>query len=142
MGADATLAGLLSWTLQQELLAAVQLAYLAGIVPSPGLKDAFLRFSQKELEHFSRVAGITHETGGPVRRDLAQLELEVDEIAALVFLESVEDTLIHCYEDMVALAGVPLKARIQAVLDEEREHKDEMAALLKAAKEDLRSTAR
>ena len=38
--------------LNQELIAAAQLSYLAGIIKNPEIKALLLEFAKEELEHF------------------------------------------------------------------------------------------
>ncbi len=125
--------------LNQELLAAAQIAYFAGVVRSPSLREHFLEFAHEELSHFSEVANILSEMGYEPSIEPLQLNLEKDELKALIILEAVEDTLIHYYEDMVAKSTQPVKQRIKAILEEERKHKGEMELLLREVKSALKT---
>ena len=123
--------------LNQELLAAAQMAYFAGVVSTPSLREHFLDFAHEELNHFSEVANILSEMGDEPSIEPLQLNLEKDELKALIILEAVEDTLIHYYEDMVAKSTQPVKQRIKAILEEERRHNGEMELLLREVKGEL-----
>jgi rubrerythrin len=128
---------LLMRQLNQELMAAAQLAYFAGVVKTPSLKVSFLEFAKEELEHFARVADIICQTGHePIMEDF-QLTLFKDEIEALIMLDAMEDTMIHYYEDLAAIIDEPFKSIIIGELKEEKTHKKRLKKLMGEVKENL-----
>ncbi len=126
--------------LNQELQAAAQMSYLAGIIEQPSLREHFLNFALQELPHFSIVAGILAEINTELSIQPVTIKLETDEIKALIILESVEDTLIHYYEDLLSpdnKIAEPMRSRLKGCLEQEKAHKNQLAQLLKEAKEYL-----
>ena len=123
--------------LNQELLAAAQMAYVAGIVKNSNLREHLLKFAKDELEHFSTVANIVSEMGYEKNIEPFHVNLEKDELKALIILEAAEDTMIHFYEEMLFELKEPFKSRIREQVNEELDHKKKMKHLLKEAKKNM-----
>ena len=123
--------------LNHELLVAAQAAYFSAVAGTPSLKEHFLGYAQEELRHFSGVITILHELGHDADLTSFQLNLETDELKALIILEAMEDTMIHYYEDLHAQLSEPLKSIIKAQLEEERRHKGQLNLLLRKVKKDF-----
>ena len=124
--------------LYQELQAAAQLSYLAGIIKNSEIKALLLEFAKEELEHFSVVANILFEMGHKSTMKPLELKLEPDELKCLIVLEAIEDTLIRYYEEMLPILKEPFKSRIRSQLTQEIDHKAKMELLLKKAKENIK----
>jgi len=125
--------------LNHELMATVQMSYFAGVVKNPSLEKSFLEFAKDELEHFSKVASILSKMGYQKGIEPFEIRVETDELKALIVLESVEDTLIHYYEDMLPGLREPYKGLIKEIINEEVDHKERMRDLLEKAKKDKKS---
>lgn len=124
--------------LEQELYAGVQMAFLAGIVEDLSLSKLFLEFAKEELEHFSLVSSILSKKGFEISKEPFKLSIETDELKALIILESIENTIIHYYEELVPLLREPFKSQIRDQIATEKNHKEEMEALLEKVKENIK----
>jgi len=134
---------LLERVLNQELLVATQMAYFAGVVKTPSLKEHFLELAYEELAHFSRAASNISEMN--IRQDIRpfRIKIDKDEIKALILLEATEGTLIHYYEEALShnmRIREPMRSRLNDCLEDERKHKEKIAQLLKEAKENIKET--
>ena len=131
---------LLIRVLNQELQVLTQMAYFAGIIEQPSLKEHFLTLALEEMAHFPIVVGCINKIDTELSVGPFAITPETDELKTLVILESVEDTLIHYYEDCISPDNKivePIRSRLKHCLEQERTHKTEMAHLLKEAKEYL-----
>ncbi len=129
----ATVQNILTKQLNLELQAATQMAYFSGMAEVPSLKESFFRFAHDELRHFASVAGILDELNCDVVVEPIESRLETDPVVVLVILKSIEDTVIHNYEDILFTgAGMSenLKSKLKANLEEERGHLEAMERLL------------
>ncbi len=128
-----TVQNLLIKQLNLELQAATQMSYFSGVAGAPSLKESFFSFAHEELRHFADVASILDELNCSAALEPIEFKLETDPVVALVILKSIEDTVIHNYEDILATgAGMRgnLKSRLKANLEDERGHYEAMARLL------------
>ena len=125
--------------LNLELTAAARMSYIAGATKDLDLRDLFLEFAKEELEHFSMVANILSHMGYESKIEPFTLSLETDQLKALIFLESLEDTMIHYYEDMIPELKQPFKDRIRNQVIQERDHKKKMGLPLEEAKRRIKA---
>ncbi len=118
-------------TMNQEIKAAVQMAYLAGKLDDSTLQESFLRFAMDELEHLGLLArfGANFESE-PVSPEF-KLHVETDAVKALILLQSIEDTLIGHWEGIVSGTDGAFRAQAEENLEKEREHLAEMKTILK-----------
>ena len=138
MEKDRAIRDLLIRQLNQELLVATQAAYFSGIIKTSSLKEQFLKLAHDELGHFAKVANILAEMGHAADLKPVEIELEKDELKALIILSAMEDTIIHLYGDILSDLEEPFKSTIGDQIQEEINHKNQMEHLLEEAKMDRR----
>lgn len=130
----ATVQNLLIKQLNLELQAATQMSYFSGMAEVPSLKESFFRFAHDELRHFASVANILDGLNSDAVLEPIEFKLETDPVVALVILKSIEDTVIHNYQDILSTGAEMsenLKNELKANLEDEKGHYEAMERLLK-----------
>ncbi len=132
---------LLTKQLNLELLAAVQMAYCAGVTDSSSLREHFCKFARVELEHFTAVANILNKMYHETNIEPLDLNLEKDELRMLIVLAAIEDTMINYYQDILSpdtSISPAFKTVLRDNLRQEKGHKQEMTLLLQETKENIK----
>lgn len=123
--------------LEQELLAAMGLFHLSNITASEHQKERYRELALEEVEHFLNVSRALKDLGEEPVLDNVSIDLEEDELKALIVLKSLEDTLMRLYEDILTendQALDPVRKRLEGILKDERGHKEQMDLILEEVK--------
>jgi len=131
--------------LRLEFQSAVQMAYCAGTASSTESVRHFEELASEELKHFVEVVRLLVDLNlrEIIDSDL-NVSLEPDEIKALIWLHSLEETQIRNLEDMLVTIKEVVPAHYDQLkhnLEQERAHEILLGRLLQDAKKDIKRRA-